>query len=81
MRKYARNSEAKSNGLRLWSHQAIRRNYFRLDAVKRPKEIFMRFVFIALVGSVLSIAAFKYFDRGIGGDEILASPTELSAMN
>jgi hypothetical protein len=30
---------------------------------------------------VLSIAAVKYLDRGIGGDELLASPTELSAMN
>jgi hypothetical protein len=41
----------------------------------------MRIIFVVLIGSVLSIAAIKYLDRGIGGDELLASPTELSAMN
>jgi hypothetical protein len=45
------------------------------------KENFMRIIFVVLIGSVLSIAAIKYLDRGIGGDELLASPTELSAMN
>lgn len=41
----------------------------------------MRFVFVVLVGSILSIAAFKYWDKGINGDQILASPMELSAQN
>ncbi len=41
----------------------------------------MRIIFIVLVGSVLSIAAFKYWDKGINGDEIMASPLELSARN
>ena len=41
----------------------------------------MRIIFVVMVGSVLSIAAFKYFDKGLNGDQILASPTELSAQN
>jgi hypothetical protein len=41
----------------------------------------MRFVFVVLVGSILSIAALKYWDKGINGDQILASPMELSAQN
>jgi hypothetical protein len=41
----------------------------------------MRIVFIVLIGSVLSIAAFKYSDHSLGGNEIMASPAELSAKN
>lgn len=41
----------------------------------------MRIVFVALIGSVLSILVFKYSDHSLGDTEILASPTELSAAN
>lgn len=40
----------------------------------------MRIIFVVLVASVLSILAFKYSDQSIGGNEILASPTQMSAM-
>jgi hypothetical protein len=45
-----------------------------------PKEFLMRMIFVLLVASVLSILAFKYSDSSIGGDQILASPTQMSAM-
>ena len=41
----------------------------------------MRIIFVVLLASVLSILAFKYADQSLGGADILASPTELSAMN
>jgi hypothetical protein len=41
----------------------------------------MRIIFVVLIGAVLSIAGFKYMDKGLNGDEIMASPSELSAMN
>jgi hypothetical protein len=41
----------------------------------------MRIIFVILVGSVLSILAFKYMDKSIGDDTLMASPAELSAQN
>lgn len=41
----------------------------------------MRFIFVVLVASVLSILAFKYADKSLGGGQIMASPMELSAQN
>ncbi|WP_264319347.1 hypothetical protein [Rhizobium terrae] len=41
----------------------------------------MRIIFVILVGSVLSILAFKYADQSLGDADIMASPTELSAQN
>ena len=41
----------------------------------------MRIIFIVMVASVLSILAFKYSDRSLGGGDIMASPAELSAQN
>lgn len=40
----------------------------------------MRFIVVALVGSVLSILAFKYSDKSMGDSSILATPQEMSAM-
>ena len=41
----------------------------------------MRIIFVVMLASVLSILAFKYVDRSIGGSDIMASPMEMSAQN
>jgi hypothetical protein len=41
----------------------------------------MRIIFVVLIASVLSILAFKYMDQSIGGSQLMASPTELSAKS
>lgn len=41
----------------------------------------MRIIFVVMIVSVLSILAFKYADQSLGGGDIIASPTELSAQN
>ncbi len=38
----------------------------------------MRFIFILLVASVLSILAIKYANNSLGGGELMASPTDVS---
>jgi hypothetical protein len=45
------------------------------------KGAFMRIIFVVLVASVLSILAFKYADKSLGGGQIMASPMEPSAQN
>lgn len=39
----------------------------------------MRIIFVILIASVLSILGFKYMERSIGEQQIMASPSELSA--
>lgn len=38
----------------------------------------MRYIFILLVASVLSILAFKYSNNSMGGGELMASPMDVS---
>jgi hypothetical protein len=45
------------------------------------KEFPMRIIFVILIASVLSILALKYMDSSIGGAQIIASPTDLSAKS
>jgi len=41
----------------------------------------MRIIFVVMLSSVLSILAFKYLDRSIGKQDIIASPMEMSVQN
>lgn len=41
----------------------------------------MRIIFVVMLCSVLSILAFKYLDRSIGEQDIIASPMEMSVQN
>ena len=38
----------------------------------------MRYIFILLIASVLSILAFKYSNNSLGGGELMASPIDVS---
>jgi len=41
----------------------------------------MRIIFLVLIGSILSILAFKYMDQSIGDNQLMASPGQLSAKS
>jgi hypothetical protein len=41
----------------------------------------MRIIFVVLIASVLSILGFKYMDRSISEQQIMATPAEMSASS
>ena len=38
----------------------------------------MRYIFVLLIASVLSILAFKYSNNSLGGGELMASPMDVT---
>lgn len=41
----------------------------------------MRYIFILLIASVLSILIFKYANNSLGGGELMASPMDVTAAS
>jgi hypothetical protein len=41
----------------------------------------MRYIFILLIASVLSILVFKYANNSLGGGELMASPMDVTAAS
>ncbi|MGL3605384.1 hypothetical protein ACSV9I_02605 [Rhizobium sp. G187] len=41
----------------------------------------MRWIFVVLIASVLSILAFKYANNSLGGGELMASPMDAKAAS
>jgi ATP/ADP translocase len=58
-----------------------RRNKCFAAVLLPPKETSMRIIFVVLIASVLSILGFKYMDRSIGEQQIMATPAEMSASS
>jgi hypothetical protein len=58
-----------------------RRNKSFVVVLLPPKETSMRIIFVVLIASVLSILGFKYMDRSIGEQQIMATPAEMSASS
>jgi hypothetical protein len=57
------------------------RNIPVASVLSPPKEFQMRIIFLVLIGSILSILAFKYMDQSIGGNQLMASPGQLAAKS
>jgi hypothetical protein len=63
------------------SSNLTRRNKSFVVVLLPPKETSMRIIFVVLIASVLSILGFKYMDRSIGEQQIMATPAEMSASS
>jgi hypothetical protein len=47
----------------------------------RQEQKTMRYIFILLVASVLSILAFKHANNSLGGGELMASPMDVTEVH